>query len=116
MTKIEKINNLIEEASENGRWLEDGIYNMKNIEFISDEAKLNKISDFIKKYPKFYTASAYETEFKFLLSKKPELLIRDFPKKNISKTFKQSGSYFNYGSTNILTNCPKNILILAEND
>ena len=119
--EMKKIFDIRNEA-QSSRHLTDGIYNMTDIEFISLEAlrvsyattgyiahikyrkELRKAMRFIKKYPKPYFASAYEIQFDFLLAKKP---------KKIRAKISQ-GSGFNYGSTNILTNCPKDILILAE--
>ena len=64
-----------------------------------------KALKFIAKYPNFVVASAYETGTTILLSKPP-------------KKFKHvgPGCGFNYGSTNLIENCPKRLLILAEND
>jgi hypothetical protein len=98
---------------ENALHLEDGIYDTTGIDFISiEETNISEkeITKFIKKYPNFCVASAYDTYTTLLLSKKPKELDNNWQTKNII------GSGFNYGSTNILTNCPKSILILAEND
>lgn len=46
----------------------------------------------------------YETDFPILLFDEPQ-----------NKT-RLIGSGFNYGSINMIRNCPKDILILAEND
>ncbi len=64
-----------------------------------------EIELFVEKYPTFVVASAYETHFSILLSKMP-------PEASVE----QIGSGFNYGSTNIINNCPRSLLILAEND
>ena len=102
------IDDKIEQAGEDNRWVEDGIYNVTNIDFISRNGMGNndkEVKKFITKYPEFWVASAYETEQEILLASKPEKFKGE-----------QHGSEFNYGSTNILTNCPKAILILAQND
>lgn len=95
------------------RLLRDGIYNITNIEYLILDTNIydikgedvEKIKTFIKKYPGYVVGSAYNTDMTIILSIKP-------PKFN----GKWSGTGFNYGSTNILTDCPKDILILAEND
>lgn len=106
---MNKIDKAIEEAGEKDRYLEDGIYDIEDIEFIEvlepPYKEVEKIENFIRKYPDFYIASAYETQSTILLSREP-----------MKFKGEQIGSEFNYGSTNILKNCPKNILILAEND
>lgn len=113
MTKFEEINDILtgenkEITIEDERQLSDGIYNIENIEFIeiNTEGKNdNKAQKFIKKYPKYIIGSAYETDTMFLLSKiPPEIKNQDI------------GSGFNYGSCNIIQNCPTSILILAQND
>lgn len=66
-----------------------------------------KLIEFAEKYPEFVIAHAYETSWTLLLSRAPIRLEMD------GKWF---GSGFNYGSTNLLEDCPKRLLILAEND
>ena len=85
---------------------EDGIFDVSDINYIVvDNREVKKVINWIKEKNKFWIASAYATKTEILFAKKP-------------KKFKgnQEGSGFSYGSTNILTNCPKNILILAQND
>ena len=103
----------IKETPEN-RDLEDGIYSLStDIEVLPVEAYQEKritaeqetIIKFIQAFPEFVIASAYETETVLLLSKRPEKI-----------QLKRIGSGFNFGSTNLLLNCPQNLLILAEND
>ena len=60
---------------------------------------------FINKYPDFVVGSAYQTYAIVLLTRKPPKF-----------SGKWTGTGFNYGSTNILENCPNDILILAEDD
>lgn len=67
---------------------------------------------FINKYPNYVIASAYQTSGTLLLSKRPKKLSES--KEWIDKH--SFGTGFNYGSTNIIIDCPKAILILAEND
>lgn len=113
MTEIEKI---IEKQTENNDkyGLDDGVYDITDIKSIEIDPQWKNEKEainFTKKYPDFYIASAYETECIILLSKKPILWQKDN-----TRSENWQGSGFNYGSTNILRNCPKDILILAEND
>ncbi len=86
--------------------LSDGIYDVTGIAYhVVNDSKPKQTLDFIKKYKKVYIGSAYETETSILFSDKPKKLIGH-----------DKGSGFNYGSTNIIDNCPKSILILAQND
>ena len=95
------------------RLLKDGIYDITNIKHIvldvsiydMNEDDVNKIKAFIDKHPYFVVGNAYETDKTIILSINPTKF-----------NGKWDGNGFNYGSTNILTNCPKDILILAEND
>jgi len=104
---MSNIDNLIEEAKDEDRQLSDGIYDVTGIEVINVEAADVEVEAFIWKYPKFWVASAYETDTTLLVATKPTKLVT----KDIV-----IGSGFNYGSTNVIRNCPKDILILAEND
>lgn len=98
--------------------VKDGIYSLDGMDYVlisentvfdSKEDALNyietKILEFIREYEDIVLASAYETYDYFLLEHHPT----EFDGSVL-------GSGFNYGSTNILVNCPKTILILAEND
>ncbi len=90
--------------------LEDGIYDVTSISYMQvpynpTETTYNEIQEFITTYPKAVIASSYETDTTLLLAHKP--------KKFTGKTI---GSGFNYGSTNIIQDCPQSLLILAEND
>jgi hypothetical protein len=98
---------LDEEEENEKRVMKDGIYDLEDVEIldIDDNVSNKKKEAFIKKYPNYRKASAYETDYLIYLSKTP----KPFKGKNI-------GSGFNYGSTNVLIDCPKRILILAEND
>lgn len=102
------------------RALKDGIYNVEGIDFIElkDDDSMyiegntqlptplpKECEEFIIKYPEYVYGSAYGTPHTFILAKQPDKF-----------TGKVYGSWFNYGSTNLLTNCPKAILILAEDD
>ncbi len=99
-------NQLRSEIEECERTVDDGIYDVTGLEFLEVTGTNDRaIEAFVKKFPGYYLASAYETECDILLSAKP-------------KKFdgRINGSGFNYGSTNVLTRCPEAILILAEND
>ncbi len=98
--------------------LEDGIYVLpKKIKIIDipyssqelgcvDNETKQEILKFINKYKETWCfANAYATEQTFILSDKPP----EFQGNII-------GCGFNQGSTNILDDCPKKILILFEND
>ena len=92
--------------------LDDGIYSVDDdttiykIEENKKESVVeNEIIEFIKEYPSFVVASAYETFTTFLISERPDKWNGEV-----------HGSGFNYGSTNLIKDCPKNLLILAEND
>lgn len=113
-TLSEQLSDLIEELEED-KIVEDGVYDLTDIEYIRIPDRMDgnhpdyqACLDFVNKHPEFVHASAYETEFDFLLSSMPLKIDRD-------KT-KIIGSGFNYGSTNIIENAPARILILAEND
>lgn len=64
-----------------------------------------KVQAFITTYPDWRYACAYETGSPLLLSAPP-----------LKFQGQHLGTGFNYGSTNLLTNCPNRILILAQND
>jgi hypothetical protein len=66
---------------------------------------LEQANTFAEKYPDYVIASSYEVFGFFLLSKKPRVYNKNW-----------EGSGFNHGSCNLLNNCPKRLLILAEND
>lgn len=102
--------------------LQDGIYEIlphiiveelkdcfeDNISYlVSDEGDHQSLQfeAFLHKYPQMCLANAYETHVIFMLSEAPPIW-----------KGKKSGSGFNYGSTNILENCPPKLLILAQND
>lgn len=65
---------------------------------------IEKLSEFLDKYPNCVIADAYQTEHPFLLARKPTV------------TVNYLGSGFNRGSNNIIENCPKRILICGEDD
>ena len=86
--------------------IHDGIYDVTDIKFLpTNENNPDEIIEWLHDKDKFWLANAYETDYYILFAEEP-------------KKFegKQNGSDFNHGSTNILMDCPKNILILAEND
>lgn len=89
--------------------LPDGIYELdEDIEIIGGqfwEPEDDDVRAFAKKHPGFVVAQAYATYACFLLSRRPK-----------KAQCNVQGSGFNYGSTNIITNCPNRLLILAEDD
>ena len=103
----EKFENLVKR----GINVDDGIYDIEGIEFLAVDANIESAIEWIENHEKFWIADAYETDFPILLSDEPRCL-------NSKKWNEECwiGSGFNYGSTNIIKNCPKDILILAEND
>ena len=105
-------------------YVEDGVWDISDIDFIAmlppngvmdggnwrrltkselDE-HITKLSEFFDKYPNCVIADAYQTEHPFFLSEKPTVEV------------KSVGNGFNRGSNNIIDNCPKRILICAEDD
>jgi hypothetical protein len=99
------------------RCLEDGIYKVpEDVEVLllttcEGWFAVNdcvEAEPFIAAHPDLVIASAYETGTTFLLSRRVE--IADCVGEN------WVGSGFNYGSTNLLSNCPARLLILAQND
>lgn len=97
--------------TEQERRLDDGIYDVTGIPFLvtnedAEEGRRDtEVEKFKEAYPDFVVGHAYETYNVILLASKPE-----------KYKGKWEGSGFNYGSTNILHDCPKSLLILAEND
>lgn len=96
------------------RVLRDGIYEVSDdIEVLELEGEAQELRaedrtkalKFMARYPDYYMASAYQCYATFLLSKKPNKFGGEY-----------SGSGFNAGSTNLLSDCPRRVLILAEND
>jgi len=105
-------------------YVRDGVWDISNIDFIEIspsyvmdspdrwrdpneseiEQHINKLSEFLDKYPNCVVADAYQTEHPFLLSEKPTIKV------------KYIGSGFNRGANNIIDNCPKRILICGEDD
>jgi hypothetical protein len=98
---------------DHSRILDDGIYDVTGIEDLEvDDCQLDdecekEVRDFISRNPEACLAHAYDTGVGFLLARRPE---------GISSPTQDLGSGFNYGSSNIIRNCPQDILILAEND
>jgi len=113
MEDIEKIKNMTYQEFINyirkhpkGVYVKDGIYDVSDIEsFLVDFKGKEASAAWIDAHDKFWRASAYETETFFLFSEEPRRFGGEW-----------DGSGFNYGSTNVIRNCPRDILILAEND
>lgn len=104
------LRDLIDDDEE--RHLRDGIYEVPlDIEVLvfydtPFELDINdEIKNFLINNPKWVIASAYETSATIILSRKPYIY-----------SGKTLGGGFNYGSTNLLEDCPPRLLILAEND
>lgn len=93
-----------------GITLDDGIYDVTDMVYfeVRDEDREAAI-EYIEAHKIFYIANAYETDKIILFSKKPHSMSSEWCEK------KWIGSGFNYGSTNLLRFCPRDILI-AEND
>jgi hypothetical protein len=99
------------------RKLTDGIYDVTGlksiiinigIDCVMKDIKSTQYKQYLEftiENPEYVICSAYETDETILLNKRPEKF-----------NGKIKGSGFNYGSTTIIQNCPKDILILAEND
>ncbi len=104
-------------------YIESGVYNISDIEYFEvqypvhvvdgiqrSDSKITEdyvalvkgIEEFVSKHPNACLASAFETEKYIILSEKP------------TKIVEYKGSGFAHGSTNIIDNCPKRILILEE--
>ena len=95
-----------------GKCIFDGIYDVSGIEsFEVDDKNYGVAIVWMQNHKPFWVANAYETDCVILLAGKPRKL-------NSKKWNKENwmGSGFNYGSTNTIKDCPKDILILAEND
>lgn len=91
------------------KWVKKGTDPSQNYEDLPNAQEIlstwkSNLDAFVEKYPNFLIARAYATEY--------ALWVATIPTKKI----KNIGSGFNYGSTNIIDDCPKRILILAEND
>jgi hypothetical protein len=91
--------------------LDDGIYEVQPWVSILDLSKeYNQVKETIQAFlvenPQWRFACAYQTGVVLLLSEPP-----------IARPDLHTlGSGFNYGSTNLLENCPSRILILAQDD
>lgn len=104
-------------------YVPDGVWDISDIDFIEVSPQyvmvgkswrkltneelnnhIEKLSEFLDKYPNCVIADAYQTQHPFLLARKPTV------------TVNYLGSGFNRGSNNIIENCPKRILICGEDD
>ena len=86
--------------------IKDGVYDVTDIDFIVNKGKnAEEVVAWVDEREKVWIANAYDTD--------EYIFFEEEPAKFDGKWF---GSGFNYGSTNVLTDCPKSILILAEND
>jgi len=101
--------------------LEDGIYDVTGIEYIScgynSDEENQLLINTLNSNREIYIGAAYGTNQVFVFfDKKPQKLKPTKKSERLDTTFVREGSGFNYGFINILKNCPKDILILAEND
>ena len=84
----------------------DGVYDITDIDFvIGKKNDYDNIVKWLENKDKFWLANAYETDYYILFAEEPKKF-----------NGKQKGEGFNYGSTSMLLDCPKDVLILAEND
>jgi len=112
-------------------YLSDGVYDITGIpRCITDENGNHipgqpDIGEFIAKYPNCYYGCAYQTDMVTLLAYKPARvtqtcntyqLITNKKTMGADDAFQVLGDGFNHGCNNIILNCPKEILILAEDD
>lgn len=105
MSKDMTLEEMLEEKLEDANRVEDGIYDITNIPyvFIEDEQEAKALK-FIDKHKEIWIAQPYDTMGMVLLAAEPK------------EIFTRTGTGFNYGSCNIITDCPRIIMILAEND
>ena len=103
----------------NKRGIGDGIHDVSEIKEIieldmegfykveknASKEDQKRIVDFCNKYPDFRIGEAYQCYTVFLLSNPPKKFVG-----------KQTGTGFNYGSANLLEDCPAKLLILAQDD
>lgn len=98
----------VEDLSASGKSvnIKDGVYDVTDIAFIAKTNKnFEEVVEWVNEREKIWIANAYDTD--------GHIFFEEEPTKFDGKWY---GSGFNYGSTNILTDCPKSVLILAEND
>lgn len=99
------------DINDQNRYVKDGVYDITGIKYLSlnekqrDRELTPEQEQFIKDNPNWVWAIAYQTYQGFLLSDKP---------RKFSGKVESSG--FNYGTTSILDDCPKAILIVAQDD
>lgn len=105
------------------RGLCDGIYDIGDVEYlVVDGEEQDEISSdaqkFMNAHPDHVIGSAYQCYAIFILATPPTLLksLGYGTSKTDWGSNNHVGSGFNHGSANMLRNCPKNILILAEDD
>jgi len=97
------------------RNIPDGVYDASGVteflccdgEFVGDvsEADAEKIISFCERHPNWVMAAPYQTRMIVFCSNRP-----------VEFTGEREGTGFNYGSCNLLQNCPSKLLILAEDD
>ena len=108
--EIKDFNDWCNDAINKADYVKDGVYDITGIDYFMFDCgwvypKDRKgFREFVEKYPNFVIADPYQTEQKIALAEMP------------TKKVSYKGSGFNYGSSNVIDNCPARILICAEND
>lgn len=119
---------MLRDITKDRQRVRDGVYDISDIDYcdpnqrynreVNDKGRVvyvkateeqlleryNDMINFIKKYPDFVVAEAYQTEYPLFLAEMP------------TKQIDYVGSGFNHGSNNIIDNCPKRVLICGEDD
>lgn len=107
------------------KWLHDGIYeileNAVVLKYNDAAYRIEltaEIQAVLNANPNYVVVNAYQTDTTFIITEPVKLLVESpwGQRQPESTEFKCSGSWFNYGSCNLLENCPKRLLILAEDD
>lgn len=95
------------------RYIPDGVYDITGIPYldIPDSRRYNsrtvkKIEEFNNKHSPVYLAKPYQTYQIFLLGEKPKEI---FSKNLVNPSY-------SHGAAGIIENCPKTVMILAEDD
>jgi hypothetical protein len=108
MKNLKRFNEQYEEDYDE-RYVEDGVWDLEDIEVLNIQSKSGrtKATEFKEKYPDWAIAEPYDTYGSILLSRKPTKRVEytDF-----------AGSFEGHGSCAMIENCPKRILILGQSD
>lgn len=91
--------------------LDDGVYDLEGIKFLLINSKTVKanVKRLLEQYPNTAClCSTYNVEATYLLSRKPQLKVqidnRSYP------------NFQGHGTLTVIKNCPRNILIIGQND